>query len=61
MIGLMRVRLNGEIAPGDSGIATLEFHADVGELARSKLPIGTDVGLAEGPKVVARARVIDVA
>jgi translation elongation factor EF-Tu-like GTPase len=60
MIGLMRVRLEGELAPGHSGMVKLEFHTDVADLARARLLPGAEFALAEGKRVVALAHVIDV-
>jgi elongation factor Tu len=60
LIGLAQLRLARELAPGDSGVGTLEFSRSVAELAKAKLPPGADFALAEGRKVVGRAQVLKV-
>jgi hypothetical protein len=57
IIGLCQLEMNGELAPGGTGQADLVFAAEVSDLTRSLLAIGSTFGLAEGPYVIGEATV----
>ena len=60
MIGLCQLSIDGDLRPGETGIAELSFANSVSDLARSLLRVGSRFYLAEGPHHIGTAEVLSI-
>ena len=58
-VGLCELVLEHELVPGSTGEGVLQFHKDVASYL-SGLRTGSRIALAEGPRVMASAEVIEI-
>ena len=59
-IGLCKLELEGELAPGKSAPGTISFDESVSGDVRSLVKVGSNISLAEGNHIIGSARVLDV-
>ena len=60
VIGLCELEVEQEIQPGDSGEGCLSFAVAVADEARTHLPVGSRMTLAEGKRPIGTAAVLGI-